>query len=330
MSQCPVCKTKYNEQADRKHQNCEKCKWCLIPSDRDFSFFRGQQIPETYKIQVEDWARSSWQRVEDSEQDKREAIEYRYKYENLLETVIGRNLHSLEHKHNTLQTEVQQLRQQLSLILKERENINQFQTEIKKENAKQLKEAETRLLKTANAKFKVNDLSISSDLEDKLQSVITNTSIEQNRATELKTDSKINLTDEEREIVKRYTSELDLTNLFNISSVSPTKDSINQRRGGTNTINFEVDTRNGNYWVITGENSQYLVPKYNLRITTHILNSLVDFFQSDNEIKTEEIDSFILKKPGIVDQQASQWQLIAPGSLEFISNREGGGSESQK
>lgn len=341
MPQCPVCQTEYIEEPDRKYQNCCKCAWCLTLNDRDrgFSIFGGQQIPEIYKLQVENWAKLMWQGIElkqeQSAKYEQEAREYRHKYENLFD---------LKSDYKILQIEIQQLKQQLEktkqnrqellqgvndYLKKEKENINQFKSEIKQENIRQLRELETRLLKTINEKFKVNNSTSLPFGDKKEQPQITDGREEQHIDTELKTDSATNLSDEEIKIVESYNSNLDLSNLFDLFPVSPTKDSINQRRSGTITTYFEEDNRLGNYVIITGENGQYLLPKHNFRITTHNLESLMHFFQSDREIDTEEIKSFILIKPGIVFQKSSQsqWQLIDRGLIELIPNREGGGSE---
>ena len=312
-----------------------------------------------------------WQRIEleqeQSDKYEQEAIEYRYKYEELQKTIINNDLSSLKFNYNALQAEIQQLKQQLGAIeqnrqellqgikksfQEERKNINQFKSEIAKQNTKRLTELESRLLKRINEKSQINNLTSLSPGDKKTQPQKTNaseeqninnvnhqTSIqeqaisvspeEQNLATELITGSKTNLTDEETKIVESYNLKLDLADLFDLLPVSPTKDSINQRRSGTITTYFEIDSRLGNYLIITGKEGQYLVPKSNLRMTKHNIESLMYFFhfQSDKEIETEEIDSFILIQPGIVVQQESKWQLKDRGLLGFISKGEGGGSE---
>lgn len=369
MPQCPVCQTEYKEEPDRKYQNCSKCGWCLTLSDRGFFIFGGQEVPVTYKLQVENWAKSKWQKAESKQQQleqyQREAFEYRCKYEELQDAIINQDLCSLKSNCNNLQVEVQQLKQQLQAdkqeliqgiknsFEEERQKINQFKSQVEKGNDKNLQELEVRLLQTVNqGKRPREDQPVKSSLGEKVEVGITNTNKQQNIdqanqhlsiheqalsklredpevKPELETGTKTNLTNEVRRIVEHYNSESGLTNLFDIVPVSLTKESINQRRGGTSTTYFEEDNRLGNYWIISGADGQYLVPKYKFRITTHNLESLMYLFTSENQIEDQEINSFILVKPGIVVQEVSQsrWQLIEQGSLELVSTTGGNSCE---
>lgn len=372
MPQCPVCHTKYTEEQNQKYQNCSECGWCLTLSDRGFFIFGGQQVPEIYKLQVENWAKSNWAKADSTQKQlekyKQEASDYRCKYEELQNAIINRDLFSLQSNYGNLQAKVQQLRQQLQSIKEnqqrlsqgiknsfeeERQKINQFKSEVKQENRKNFKESEGRILQAIRQeKIPKEDLTGLSSPEEKVEVGITNTTEQQNidqanhhlsiheqalsklreqpeEKNELKTGTETNLTNEARIIVEHYNSESNLKNLFDIVLVSLTKDSINQRRGGTSTTYFEEDNRLGNYWIISGADGQYIVPKYKFRITTHNLESLMYLFTSEHQIEDQEIDSFILVKPGIVEQEVSQsqWQLIEQGSLELIPTTEGDSCE---
>ncbi|MEM8778710.1 MAG: hypothetical protein AAGF26_07545 [Cyanobacteria bacterium P01_G01_bin.49] len=293
------------------------------------------------------------------EQCKLEAFEYRHKYEKLQETIINGDLLSLKSDYRELQVEIHQLKQKLqstqqdkqkliqeikNSFEQEREKIIQFKSKVKQDNSKNLQELEGRILQSIRQeKISIKDLTDLSSPGDKVKVGITNTVEHQDITTanqhlsireqalsklreepeyknELKTETETNFTNEVRRIVEHYNSESNLKNLFDIVLVSLTKDSINQRRGGTSTTYFEQDNRLGNYWIISGADGQYLVPKYKFRMTTHNLESLMYLFTSETQIEGQEIDGFILAKPGIVEQEVSQsqWQLIEQGSLELI------------
>ncbi|WP_373528725.1 hypothetical protein [Nostoc sp.] len=109
------------------------------------------------------------------------------------------------------------------------------------------------------------------------------------------------------------------------TEVSETKESINQRRLGTNQPLLEKVGKGirGSYWLLTDDQSGiydksgiYLVPKGDLKITEFNLPTVQALFRCIGDV--ERSSKFILFQPAIVSpSESDKWQLVELGELHF-------------
>ena len=105
--------------------------------------------------------------------------------------------------------------------------------------------------------------------------------------------------------------------LKNAIEVSETEQSIDQRRlgGGQGAIIQKV--RRGNYCILNEGGVDYMVPKNNIRINSHSLNTVENLFECQGY--QPEYSGFQLIKPARVStiSRGETWQVVERGVLQF-------------
>lgn len=97
---------------------------------------------------------------------------------------------------------------------------------------------------------------------------------------------------------------------------SEVKLTARERRSGRYTRPVLEENRQGNYWIINQRNMIYLVPKFNMRITSRNYNAISVFFECIKYDPNSK-KSFKLINPAIVFLKGSKWELFQRGQLEF-------------
>lgn len=127
------------------------------------------------------------------------------------------------------------------------------------------------------------------------------------------------LTSLEREIIKIYNKSPN-TLSKDASEVTETENSIYQRRfGSSQSVSLEsVNRGRGNYLVLSGKYSNYLVPKTDIKINEYNRNTLKALFICHNN-QSGSYSNFELIKPGKVSTKSngSKWELVDKGELRF-------------
>lgn len=98
--------------------------------------------------------------------------------------------------------------------------------------------------------------------------------------------------------------------------VSEVKLTARDRRSGRYTRPVLEENRQGNYWIINQRNMIYLVPKFNMRITSRNYDAISVFFECI-KYDPNSRKSFKLINPAIVFLKGSKWELFQRGQLEF-------------
>jgi len=97
---------------------------------------------------------------------------------------------------------------------------------------------------------------------------------------------------------------------------SEVKLTARERRSGRYTRPVLEENRQGNYWIINQRNMIYLVPKFNMRITSRNYDAISVFFECI-KYDPNSRKSFKLINPAIVFLKGSKWELFQRGQLEF-------------
>jgi hypothetical protein len=97
---------------------------------------------------------------------------------------------------------------------------------------------------------------------------------------------------------------------------SEVKLTARERRSGRYTRPVLEENRQGNYWIINQRNMIYLVPKFNMRITSRNYDAISVFFECI-KYDPNSRKSFKLINPAIVFLKGSKWELFQRGELEF-------------
>lgn len=101
--------------------------------------------------------------------------------------------------------------------------------------------------------------------------------------------------------------------------VSETKDSINQRRlGAKNAVILEQVRRGrGNYWIVTKEGKEYLVPKGNFKIDEYNYETVQALFDCQNYQPRHSRDFKLIQPAQVTTVAQKMWQIIEKGILQF-------------
>ena len=103
----------------------------------------------------------------------------------------------------------------------------------------------------------------------------------------------------------------------NATTVTETKESMEQRdQIGNKPIIFE-ENRRGNYWILKENIDEYMVPRYKIKINEHNLNTVKNLFECQKY--RPEYSGFRLIKPAKVSATSTgkTWRLVEPGILQF-------------
>jgi uncharacterized phage infection (PIP) family protein YhgE len=101
-----------------------------------------------------------------------------------------------------------------------------------------------------------------------------------------------------------------------IAKVSATEASIESLRNGDSSQIYLEDARSENYWVIEEANINYLIPKKNIKIDSHKLDTVQALFDCSRYYET--YSDFQLTKPAKVAKESSgYWRLEERGELSF-------------
>jgi hypothetical protein len=101
-----------------------------------------------------------------------------------------------------------------------------------------------------------------------------------------------------------------------IAKVSATEASIDSLRNGDSSQIYLEDARSENYWVIEEANINYLIPKKNIKIDSHKLDTVQALFDCSGYYET--YSDFQLTKPAKVAKESSgYWRLEERGELSF-------------
>ena len=121
-------------------------------------------------------------------------------------------------------------------------------------------------------------------------------------------------------IVEKYNE--NPANLSSDTEVLETTESIEIRRLGVSQrpVLEKVRRNQGNYWVINVEGIPYLVPKAKLRVTEHIFSTLNILFDCHNY--RNDYTKFTLIKPAEVSKSGENWELKEKGILKFEGSEE--------
>jgi len=99
-------------------------------------------------------------------------------------------------------------------------------------------------------------------------------------------------------------------------TISETEYTSEQRRLGKNIQPILESNSRGNYWIITEDNNEYLVPKANMKINEHNYLTISTFFNCLG-YNSNSLNNFTLVKPAKVYPRGEQWELIEAGELQF-------------
>lgn len=132
-----------------------------------------------------------------------------------------------------------------------------------------------------------------------------------------KSTPQIHLISEEKELVNSYNADPKIFSEKGVELVSETEESINQRRLGTSKTILEKNRR-GNYWILTENRCEYMVPKGNVKINEHNHNTVEALFQC-LDYQASISNDFKLVKPAKVSflTGLEKWQVEERGILQF-------------
>jgi myosin heavy subunit len=132
-----------------------------------------------------------------------------------------------------------------------------------------------------------------------------------------KSTPQIHLISEEKELVNSYNADPKIFSEKGVELVSETEESINQRRLGTSKAILEKNRR-GNYWILTENRCEYMVPKGNVKINEHNHNTVEALFQC-LDYQASISNDFKLVKPAKVSflTGLEKWQVEERGILQF-------------
>ncbi|PSB04280.1 hypothetical protein [Merismopedia glauca] len=121
---------------------------------------------------------------------------------------------------------------------------------------------------------------------------------------------------DESNLVSKYNNN---PNIFtNKIEVSETKESNDNRRGGSNQSPILETSRRANYWIISESGFYYLVPSPNLKLNEFNYKTVEAFFKCHNygENSSRNVRLF---KPAQVSALpgGEKWELIQPGVIQF-------------
>jgi DNA repair exonuclease SbcCD ATPase subunit len=165
-----------------------------------------------------------------------------------------------------------------------------------------------------NLKNQENNLSSSSPLAKTITPIVSQHSKQENpKSTRL-----IHPSSKEEELAISYNEDpKKFSTQNNVEVVSETEDSINQRRLGTSQAILTKDKR-GNYWILTENGCEYMVPKDNFKINEYNYNTVQALFECLN-YQASITSDFQLVKPAKVSfiTGLEKWQLEDRGILQF-------------
>ncbi|BAZ14184.1 hypothetical protein NIES4071_60240 [Calothrix sp. NIES-4071] len=101
--------------------------------------------------------------------------------------------------------------------------------------------------------------------------------------------------------------------------VSETKDSINQRRLGVKSavILEQVRRGRGNYWIVSWQEREYLVPKENFKIDEYNYETVHALFDCQNYQAGYSRDFRLIQAAQVATVAQAKWQIIEFGVLQF-------------
>ncbi|PSB04281.1 hypothetical protein [Merismopedia glauca] len=126
---------------------------------------------------------------------------------------------------------------------------------------------------------------------------------------------------EEANLVSKYNNN---PNIFtNKIEVSETKESNDNRHGGSNQSPILEISRRGNYWIISESDFYYLVPNPNLKLNEFNYKTVEAFFKYHNYPK-DFSQKLRLFKPAQVSPLpgGEKWELIQPGVIQATTKTE--------
>lgn len=104
----------------------------------------------------------------------------------------------------------------------------------------------------------------------------------------------------------------------NVTEVSETEESVNNRRLGSSQAVILAKKSRGNYWVLTEGSYDYLVPSQSLRINEHNYKTVEALFECRNYHPDYSSDFQLLKPAVVVPLSGGKtWQLQEAGILQF-------------
>jgi len=151
---------------------------------------------------------------------------------------------------------------------------------------------------------------------ENLQEIITQDHLETNSPEDNYTQSEIQLTQQECELVKNYQdSNWDLqTDLIKVSE--PQESQTSRWGGSKEAISFK-NNRQGNYWIVNIEDCLYMVPRKQMKINEYSQDTLMSAFDCRNYQRGKS-QGFVLIKPAkVTDTSTNEWKLIERGILQF-------------
>ncbi len=101
--------------------------------------------------------------------------------------------------------------------------------------------------------------------------------------------------------------------------VSETKDSINQRRLGVKSavILEQVRRGRGNYWIVSWQGREYLVPKGNFKIDEYNYETVQALFNCQNYQAGYSREFRLIQPAQVTTVAQAKWQIIEFGILQF-------------
>lgn len=260
--------------------------------------------------------------------DKQQEIEWKLKEQNSHNHIQMEELRSeLQQKYQEdnerLESEIERLSKLESYLVDlvmpsvEKEIEKKVQLQISSQISKQVNLLEEKKIDETrnNLKNQENNLSSSSPLAERITPIVSQHSKQENpKSTRL-----IHPSSKEEELASSYNEDPKrfLTQNNNVEVVSETEDSMNQRRLGTSKAILKKDRR-GNYWILTENGCEYMVPKENFKINEYNYNTVQALFECLNYQASITID-FQLVKPAKVSflTGLEKWQVEERGILQF-------------
>ncbi|MEG3845351.1 hypothetical protein QT971_05335 [Microcoleus sp. herbarium19] len=259
--------------------------------------------------------------------DKQQEIELKLKEQNSHNHIQMEELRSeLQQKYQEdnerLQSEIERLSKLESYLVDlvmpsvEKEIEKKVQLQISSQISKQFNLLEEKKIDETRNNFKnqENNLSSSSPLAETITPIVSQHSKQENP----KSTPLIHPNLKEEELASSYNEDpKKFSTQNNVEVVSETEDSINQRRLGTSKAILTKDRR-GNYWILTGNGCEYMVPKDNFKINEYNYNTVQALFECLN-YQASITSDFQLVRPAKVSfiTGLDKWQLEDRGILQF-------------
>lgn len=332
---CPICSSEYSQGQDI---NCPTCQFPLRFSEEEYRdliawikpiwmenrqndrLFADQNSPSLSNNDFKQ-LQERFDQLEQFVQNNEQFKFLKKDFTQLLEKVeeLSHKTDNNDQKSSTIQSDLSEVKHKLATLEEERSQTHAKLGTLEEERSQTQEQLKTlqdlsgrleRLERYLKAKQDTSSGSTSSKPSSIYQ--------EENTATAAHsgTFSDRELSLEEYELVEQYNQKRET--LSNAEEVSETKESITNRRLGSNYSIIFAQQRRGNYWIVEKEGRNYLVPSDNLRLNEYNVKTVESVFECRG-FQPHSVNNFQLLQPAIVKEtnEGKNWQLDQPGILQF-------------